>query len=74
MFSASLTDKKKGKKKASWWYTFRLLNFIFHQLWITYNSIKLILMLKFLLFLQHVMHDFQIGSAMRFFKNASKTQ
>ena len=28
----------------------------------------------FLPFLQHLRYDFQIGSAMRFFKNASKTQ
>ena len=28
----------------------------------------------FLPFLQHLKHDFKIGSAMRFFKNASKTQ
>ena len=30
--------------------------------------------LKFLPFLRHLTYDFQIGSAMRFFKNASKTQ
>ena len=28
----------------------------------------------FLPFLQHLTYDFKIGSAMRFFKNASKTQ
>ena len=28
----------------------------------------------FLPFLQHLMHDFKIGSATRFFNNASKTQ
>ena len=50
------------------------VNFIFHQLLITYNSITINLMLKFLFFLQHLTYDFQIGSAMRFFKNASKTQ
>ena len=57
----------------SWWYTFRLLNFIFHQLLITYNSMTLNLILKFLSFLQHLTYDFQVDSAMRFFKNASKT-
>ena len=31
-------------------------------------------MLEFLFFLQHLTDDFQIGSAMRFFKNAFKTQ
>ena len=66
--------KKKKRKKKSWCYSFRLWNFIFHQLLITYNSVTLNLILKFLSFLQHLTYDFQIGSAMRFFKNASKTQ
>ena len=65
---------KKENKQASSWYTFRLLNFIFHQLLITYNSITLTLILKFLLFLQHLTYHFQVSSSMRFFKNASKTQ
>ena len=41
---------------------------------ITYNSITLNLISKYQSFLQHLPYDFQIGSAMRFFKNASKTQ
>ena len=64
--------EKKTNKQTSYWYTFRLLNFIFHQILITYNSITLTLILKFLPFLQDLTCDFQIGSAMRFFKNASK--
>ena len=31
------------------------------------------LILKFLSFLQHLTYDFQVDSAKRFFKNASKT-
>ena len=74
-FSAGLIDKtKKTNKETSCWYTFRLLNFIFHHLLITYNSIILTLILKFLPLLQHLTYDFQIGSAMRFFKNAFKMQ
>ena len=42
------------------------LNFIFHQLLITYNSIK-----NFY-FAFSSPSDFQVGGAMRFFKNASK--
>ena len=64
--------EKKTNKQTSYWYTFRLLNFIFHQILITYNSVTLTLILKFLPFLRHLTCDFQIGSAMRFFKNASK--
>ena len=30
--------EKKTNKQTSWWYTFRLLNFICHQLLIMYNS------------------------------------
>ena len=42
------------------------LNFIFHQLLITYNSIK------HFYFAFSSPSDFQVGGAMRFFKNASK--
>ena len=43
-FNASLIEQQKNKqtnKQTSWWYTFRLLNFIFHQLLIKYNSMTL---------------------------------
>ena len=43
-----------------------VLNFIFHQLLITYNSIK-----NFY-FAFSSPSNFQVGGAMRFFKNASK--
>ena len=56
-------ERKQTNKQASYWYTFRLLNFIFHQILITYNSITLTLILKFLPFLQHLTCDFQIGHA-----------
>ena len=76
LFSAGLIDKKRKttNKQTNWLYTFRLLNFIFHHHLITYNSTTLTLILKFLPFLQHLTYDFQIGNAMRFFRNASKTQ
>ena len=64
--------RKQTNNQASYWYTFRLLTFIFHQILITYNSITLTFILKFLPFLQHLTCDFQIGSPMRFFMNASK--
>ena len=71
MFSASLTDKKKGKKSKLMIY----LSFVKLYFSSTFNYIQFShINLKFLPFLQHLTDDFQIGNAMRFFKNASKTQ
>ena len=74
LFSAGLINKKKMKritnKQTSWWYSFVKLYFSSTFNYIQFNHINL----KFLPFLQHLTDDFQIGSAMRFFKNASKTQ
>ena len=53
--SAGLINKKQTNKQAD---AFRLLNFIFHQLLITYNSITLNFILIFPSFLQHLTCDF----------------
>ena len=62
--------KRITNKQTSWWYSFVKLYFSSTFNYIQFNHINL----KFLPFRQHLTDDFQIGSAMRFFKNASKTQ
>ena len=74
-FSAGLINKKSEKKnkqinKLMIYLSFVKLYFSSPFNYVQFNHINL----KFLPFLQHLTDDFQIGSAMRFFKNASKTQ
>ena len=74
LFSAGLINKKKWKEKQTnklmIYLSFVKLYFSSTFNYIQFNHINL----KFLPFLQHLTDDFQIGNAMRFFKNASKTQ
>ena len=76
LFSADLINKKKNKNKNK--QTNKLMIYLsFVKLYFssTFNYIQFShINLKFLPFLQHLTDDFQIGNAMRFFKNASKTQ
>ena len=52
---------------------FCLLNFIFHQLLITHNSITITLIYQFRALQSSLHFHFEKGNAaMRFFKNASK--
>ena len=73
LFSAGLINKNNEKNNKQ---TNKLMIFLVKLYfsstfnYIQFNHINL----QFLPFLQHLTDDFQIGSAMRFFKNASKTQ
>ena len=58
----------KGKKIKLMNFLFCLLNFIFHQLLITYNSITISLIYKCLF----SAFSSSLPTSMRFFKNASK--
>ena len=75
LFSAGLINKKNEKKNKQTNKLMIYLSFVKLYFSSTFNYIQFNhINLKFLPFLQHLTFDFQIGSAMRFFKNASKTQ
>ena len=67
LFSTGLKDKNKLMN------FFCLLNFIFHQLLITHNSITITLIYQFHALQSSLHFHFEKdNAAMRFFKNASK--
>ena len=73
LFGAALIDKKRKNKQTNQlmiYLSFVKLYFSSTFNYVQFNHINL----KFLPFLQHLTDDFQIDNAMRFFKNASKTQ